>query len=53
MEDRKDHVKFPPNDFVPVGDILNGMKMGMGYKEDENVKEMPINNLKLLIGNFF
>lgn len=33
----KDHVKFPPIDFMPVDQILNGMKMGMGYNPDEHV----------------
>lgn len=33
----KDHVKFPPIDFMPVDKILNGMKMGMGYNPDEHV----------------
>lgn len=37
VEEWKDHVKFPPIDFMPVDQILNGMKMGMGYKEDEHV----------------
>ena len=40
MEDWKDHVKFPPIDYVPVGDILNGMKMSMGYNEEENILEV-------------
>lgn len=33
----KDHVKFPPIDFMPVEQIFNGMKMGMGYNPDEHV----------------
>lgn len=37
VEEWKDHVKFPPIDFMPLEQILNGMKMGMGYKEDEHV----------------
>lgn len=40
MENWKEKVKFPPIDFVPVGDIMNGMLAGMGYKEGENFKEV-------------
>ena len=36
MDEWKEKVHFPPIDFMPVDQILNGMKMGMGYKEDEH-----------------
>ncbi len=37
MDEWKDHVKFPPLDFMPVNDILNGMAHGMGVNPEEDV----------------
>lgn len=40
MEDWEEHVKFPPLPYMHVPEALNGMKFGMGYKEEEHVLEV-------------
>ncbi|MBE5970120.1 MAG: hypothetical protein E7242_07790 [Lachnospiraceae bacterium] len=42
MEDWKEHVHFPPIDFMPVEDILNGMAHGMGYNPEEHALSVLI-----------
>lgn len=37
MDEWKDHVKFPPLDFMPVNDILKGTAHGMGVNPEEDI----------------
>ena len=55
MEDWKENVKFPPVDYMPVKDILNGMAVGMGYNPDEHLKEVlllsgPFERMNQMVG---
>ena len=37
VEDWKEHVKFPPLDYMPIGDIFAGMCAGMGVNPETDV----------------